>query len=219
MAIGLVGRKMGMTRVFTEDGNSIPVTVLAVEPNRITQIKNIATDGYQSVQITMGLKKASRVRKPIAGIFAKAKVEPGVGLWELKLAEAEMNTVTVGGELTINRFTVGQKVDVAGISKGKGFAGTVKRYNFRTQDATHGNSRSHRSLGSTGQNQTPGRVFKGKKMPGHMGDEKVSAQNLEIVKLDFDRHLMLVKGAVPGAENGIVFIRSAVKMKTKAETA
>ena len=219
MAIGLVGRKMGMTRVFTEGGASIPVTVLAVEPNRITQIKNIETDGYQAVQITTGLKKASRVLKPIAGIFAKAKVEPGVGLWELELDSAEIQTLSVGNELTIERFSVGQKVDVAGISKGKGFAGTVKRYNFRTQDATHGNSRSHRVLGSTGQNQTPGRVFKGKKMPGHMGDEKVSVQNLEIVKLDLERNLMLVKGAVPGAENGIIFIRSAVKVKTKAETA
>ena len=219
MAIGLVGRKMGMTRVFTEGGVSIPVTVLAVEPNRITQIKNLETDGYQAVQITTGLKKASRVLKPIAGIFAKAKVEPGVGLWELELDAAEIQTLSIGGELTIDRFSVGQKVDVAGISKGKGFAGTVKRYNFRTQDATHGNSRSHRSLGSTGQNQTPGRVFKGKKMPGHMGDEKVSVQNLEIIKLDLGRNLMLVKGAVPGAENGIIFIRSAVKVKTKAETA
>lgn len=219
MAIGLVGRKMGMTRIFTEGGVSIPVTVLAVAPNRITQIKNLATDGYQAVQVTTGVKKASRVSKPIAGIFAKAKVEPGVGLWELELTPSELQNISVGGEVTIERFAVGEKVDVAGISKGKGFAGTVKRYNFRTQDATHGNSRSHRSLGSTGQNQTPGRVFKGKKMPGHMGAEKVSVQNLEIVKLDLERNLMLVKGAVPGAENGIVFIRSAVKVKSQAETA
>ena len=211
MAVGLVGRKLGMTRVFQSNGVSVPVTVLAVEPNRITQVKTVATDGYSAVQVTIGTQKISRITKARAGIFAKAEIEPGVGLWEIRLDPNEIEGLAVGQELTLDRMVEGQLIDVAGISIGKGFAGTVKRHNFRTQDATHGNSLSHRVPGSTGQNQTPGRVFKGKKMAGHMGVERVSIQNLPIVKLDLSRRLILVKGAVPGAEGGIVWIRPAVK--------
>lgn len=211
MSVGLVGRKLGMTRVFQSNGVSVPVTVLAVEPNRITQVKTVATDGYCAVQVTIGSQKVSRITKAEAGIFAKAKVEPGIGLWEIRLDPSEIEGLTIGQELTLDRMVEGQLIDVAGISIGKGFAGTVKRHNFRTQDATHGNSLSHRVPGSTGQNQTPGRVFKGKKMAGHMGVERVSIQNLPIVKMDLNRRLILVKGSVPGAEGGIVWIRPAVK--------
>jgi large subunit ribosomal protein L3 len=212
MAMGLVGKKLGMSRVFQENGRSVPVTVILVEPNRITQVKTESTDGYSALQVTLGLKKANRLIKPEAGVFATANVEPGLGLWELRADKpSELEGLAVGATVGLERLSVGQKIDVVAISKGKGTAGTVKRYNFRTQDATHGNSRSHRSLGSTGQNQTPGRVFKGKKMPGRMGNERVSVQNLEVVKIDAERCLVLVKGAVPGAEGGIVFIRPAVK--------
>ncbi len=216
MAIGLVGRKLGMTRIFQEGGISVPVTVLEVSPNRITQVKTLDNDGYRALQVTMGSKKASRLSKPEAGVFAKAAVEPGLGFWEVTVNDSEWDGFTVGSTIGLERFAVGQKIDVAGISKGKGYAGTVKRYNFRTQDATHGNSRSHRVPGSTGQNQTPGRVFKGKKMAGHMGAERVSVQNLTVVKIDAERHLLLVKGAIPGAEGGFVFIRPAVKVSTAA---
>jgi len=186
--IGLVGRKVGMTRVFTEEGVSIPVTVVEVEANRVTQVKSLETDGYAAIQITAGDKKASRVSKPEAGHFAKAGVEAGRGLWEFRLENGE--EFEVGAELTVELFNEIKKVDVTGSSKGKGFQGAVKRWNFRTQDATHGNSLSHRAPGSIGQCQTPGRVFKGKKMAGQMGNERVTTQNLEIVRVDAERNLL-----------------------------
>ncbi|WP_368215092.1 50S ribosomal protein L3 [Aeromonas sp. R2-3] len=209
MTIGLVGRKVGMTRIFTEDGVSIPVTVIEVEANRVTQVKSVETDGYNAIQVTTGVKKASRVTKPEAGHFAKAGVEAGRGLWEFRLNNGE--TFTVGSELKVDLLADVKLVDVTGTSKGKGFAGTVKRHNFRTQDMTHGNSLSHRVPGSIGQNQTPGRVFKGKKMAGHMGAERVTTQNLELVRVDAERNLLLIKGAVPGATNGNVIVKPAVK--------
>lgn len=209
MTIGLVGRKVGMTRIFTEDGVSIPVTVIEVEANRVTQVKSVETDGYNAIQVTTGAKKASRVTKPEAGHFAKAGVEAGRGLWEFRLNNGE--TFTVGNELKVDLLADVKMVDVTGTSKGKGFAGTVKRHNFRTQDMTHGNSLSHRVPGSIGQNQTPGRVFKGKKMAGHMGAERVTTQNLELVRVDAERNLLLIKGAVPGATNGNVIVKPAVK--------
>ena len=210
MSIGLVGRKSGMTRVFTEDGASIPVTVVEVSPNRVTQIKEADSDGYRAIQVTAGSRKASKVSKSEAGQFAKAGVEAGTGLWEFRLADAE-DAPEVGAELTVERFEAGQKVDVAGKSKGKGFQGVIKRWNFRMQDATHGNSLSHRAPGSIGQCQTPGRVFKGKKMSGHMGDERVTTQGLEVVRVDLERNLLLIKGAVPGAPGGEVIVRPTVK--------
>jgi large subunit ribosomal protein L3 len=212
MAIGLVGRKSGMTRVFTDAGVSIPVTVIEIDPNRVTQVKTDDTDGYRAVQVTTGTRKASRVTKPAAGNFAKAGVEAGRGLWEFRLDDGA-EAPAVGAELTVTLFEAGQKVDVTGVSKGKGFQGTVKRWNFRTQDATHGNSRSHRVPGSIGQNQSPGRVFKGKKMTGHMGAERVTVQTLEVVRVDAERNLLLIKGAVPGAPGGDVLVRPAVKVK------
>jgi large subunit ribosomal protein L3 len=211
MTIGLVGRKVGMTRIFTEDGVSIPVTVLECTPNRVTQVKTLDTDGYNAIQVTAGTKKASRVNKPAAGHFAKAGVEAGRGLWEFTLAEGEGADIKVGAELSVELFNGKNKVDVTGQSKGKGFQGGVKRWNFSTQDATHGNSLSHRANGSIGMCQTPGRVFKGKKMSGHMGAERVTTQNLEVVRIDVERNLLLIKGAVPGAKNGDVFIKPAVK--------
>ena len=210
MTIGLVGRKSGMTRVFTEDGASIPVTVVEVSPNRVTQIKETESDGYRAIQVTAGSRKASRVSKSQAGQFAKAGVEAGTGLWEFRLEEAE-DAPEVGSELTVDRFEPGQKVDVAGKSKGKGFQGGVKRWNFAMQDATHGNSISHRAPGSIGQCQTPGRVWKGKKMAGHMGSANVTTQGLEVVRVDVERNLLLIKGAVPGAPGGDVIVRPAVK--------
>jgi large subunit ribosomal protein L3 len=211
MTIGLVGRKVGMTRIFTEDGVSIPVTVLECTPNRVTQVKTLDTDGYNAIQVTAGTKKASRVNKPAAGHFAKAGVEAGRGLWEFTLAENEGADIKVGAELSVELFNGKNKVDVTGQSKGKGFQGGVKRWNFSTQDATHGNSLSHRANGSIGMCQTPGRVFKGKKMSGHMGAERVTTQNLEVVRIDVERNLLLIKGAVPGAKNGDVLIKPAVK--------
>ncbi len=210
MTIGLVGRKSGMTRVFTEDGSSIPVTVIEVEPNRVTQVKDADTDGYRAIQVTAGARRANRISKSEAGHFAKAGVEAGRGLWEFRLGEDE-EAPEVGAELTVEAFEAGQMVDVAGKSKGKGFQGAVKRWNFKTQDATHGNSLAHRAPGSIGQCQTPGRVFKGKKMAGHMGAESVTTQGLEIVRVDAERNLLLVKGAVPGAPGGDVVVRPAVK--------
>ncbi len=210
MAIGLVGRKSGMTRVFTEDGASIPVTVVEVSPNRVTQIKELDSDGYRAIQVTAGNRKASKVSKSEAGHFAKAGVEAGNGLLEFRLDEAE-ETPEVGAELTVERFEAGQIVDVTGKSKGKGFQGGVKRWNFSMQDATHGNSISHRAPGSIGQCQTPGRVFKGKKMAGHMGAEQVTTQGLEIIRVDAERNLLLIKGAVPGAPGGDVIVRPTVK--------
>ncbi len=212
MAIGIIGRKCGMTRVFTEEGESIPVTVIEAGPNRVTQIKTADNDGYRALQVTFGQKRVSLVSKPQAGHYQKAGVEAGEGLWELRLAADEGADFEAGAELTVEQFEAGQRVDVTGTSKGKGFAGTVKRHNFRTQDASHGNSLSHRAPGSIGQCQTPGRVFKGKKMAGHMGDEQVTTQNLEVVQVDAARNLLLIKGAVPGAAGGHVTVRPSVKM-------
>tara|TARA_R110002020_G_scaffold369277_1_gene581016 strand:+ start:617 stop:1264 length:648 start_codon:yes stop_codon:yes gene_type:complete len=209
--IGIVGRKAGMSRMFTEDGRSIPVTVIEASPNRITQIKTNETDGYTAVQVTAGAKRARLVNKPLSGHFAKAKVEAGRGLWEFRIADEDAGNYEVGGEIKADIFEVGQLVDVAGVTKGKGFQGTIKRYNFKMGDATHGNSLSHRSPGSIGQRQTPGRVFPGKKMAGHMGAERQSMQNLEVVKVDAERGLIAVKGSVPGAPGGDVVVRPASK--------
>ena len=215
MAIGIVGRKAGMTRIFGEDGVSTPVTVIEVDPNRVTLVRTVEGDGYNAIQITTGSKKTSRVNKPLAGHFAKAGTEAGRGLWEFRLDDYEGEVPQVGGSLDVSIFEAGQKVDVRGMSKGKGFQGAVKRHNFRTQDATHGNSLSHRAPGSIGQCQTPGRVFKGKKMAGHMGNENVCTQNLEVVRVDAERNLLLVKGAVPGARGGDVVVTPAIKLKNK----
>ncbi|QLH42330.1 MAG: 50S ribosomal protein L3 [Coxiellaceae bacterium] len=213
MPIGLIGRKCGMTRVFTEDGTSIPVSVIEVLSNRVTQVKTIDNDGYQALQVTWSKKPASRVNKPAAGHFAKANVEAGDGLHEFCIKGDEGQDINVGSELKVDLFQVGQKVDVRGVTRGKGFAGTVKRHNFRTQDATHGNSLSHRAPGSIGQRQTPGRVFKGKRMSGHMGDVNRVALNQSIVKIDVERNLILVKGAIPGAPGGKVVVLPSVKNK------
>jgi large subunit ribosomal protein L3 len=211
MAIGLVGRKCGMTRIFTDDGLSIPVTVLEIEPNRVTQVKSLETDGYRAYQVTVGTRRASRVTKPQAGHYAKAGVEAGRGLWEFRLADGEGQDIQIGQEMRVDILNDVKKVDVTGVSKGKGFSGTVRRWNFRTQDATHGNSRSHRVPGSIGQNQTPGRVFKNKKMCGHFGVDQVTVQSLEVIRVDLERNLLLVKGAVPGAANGDILVKPAVK--------
>lgn len=211
MAIGIVGRKAGMTRIFTEDGQSLPVTVIEVEANRITQLKTLETDGYRAVQVTVGKRRSSRVSKSAAGHFAKAGVEAGRGLWEFRLADGEGEDLAAGGEITASVFQDGQIVDATGQSKGKGFQGGVKRWNFSMQDATHGNSLSHRAPGSIGQNQTPGRVFKGKKMAGQMGNAQVTVQNLQVVRVDAERNLLLIRGAVPGATGSNVVIKPAVK--------
>ena len=209
--IGIVGRKAGMSRLFTEDGRSIPVTVIEASPNRITQIKTVETDGYTAVQITAGSKRSRLVTKPAAGHFAKAKVEAGRGLWEFRIADGDAGNFEVGTEIRADIFSVGQLVDVSGVTKGKGFQGTIKRHHFKMGDATHGNSLSHRSPGSIGQRQTPGRVFPGKKMAGHMGSVQQSMQNLEVVKVDAERGLIAVKGSVPGAPGGDVVVRPASK--------
>ena len=209
MTIGLVGRKCGMTRLFSEDGASVPVTVIEVAPNRVTQIKTPETDGYAAVQVTAGTVKRSRVSKPLAGHFAKAEVAPGRGLWEFPGAEA--GAFGLGQTLGVDQFQAGQKVDVRGISKGKGFAGAIKRWNFRSQDNSHGNSISHRAPGSIGQCQTPGRVFKGKKMAGRMGRARVTVQNLQLERVDEARGLLFIKGAVPGPAGGDVYVRPAVE--------
>ncbi len=211
MRIGLVGKKKGMTRVFVEDGTSVPVTVVEVSPNRITRIRTGESDGYSAVQVTSGARRASLVNRPLAGHFANAGVEAGEGLWEFRLPAEELADLEVGGEVAVDRFEEGQRVDVTGTSKGKGFAGVVKRHNFHMQDATHGNSLSHRAPGSIGQCQTPGRVFKGKKMAGRMGGERVTTQNLEVVRVDAERNLLLIRGAVPGAPGGHVFVRPSTK--------
>ena len=216
MTMGLVGRKCGMTRVFTDDGVSIPVTVIEAQPNRITQVKTVENDGYRALQVSAGSRKASRVSKPEAGHFAAAKVEAGDLMTEFRLEadeQPEEGEFEAGQELKVNLFEAGQKVDVVGTSIGKGFAGTVKRHNFAMQDATHGNSLAHRAPGSIGQNQTPGRVFKGKKMSGHMGNVRRTAQNLEVVRVDEERNLLLIKGAVPGHSGGSVVVRPAVKKR------
>jgi large subunit ribosomal protein L3 len=200
-----------MTRIFTEDGAAVPVTVLSVEPNRVTQLKTLETDGYRAVQVTTGSRRASRVTKPMAGHYAKAGSEAGRKLWEFRLEEGEGEGIEVGSEIKVEMFEQGQSVDVVGTSIGKGYAGVIKRYNFRMQDATHGNSISHRAPGSIGQCQTPGRVFKGKKMAGHMGNVRRTTQNLKVVRVDAERNLLLVKGAVPGAKGGDIIISAAVK--------
>lgn len=214
--LGLIGKKVGMTRIFTETGDSVPVSVVEVQPNKITQIKTNEKDGYNAVQITTGTRRASRVTKAMAGHYAKAKTEAGRNLWEFRVSDKEMESLEVGGALTVELFSEVKKVDVTGKSKGKGFQGGIKRHNFHMQDATHGNSLSHRALGSTGQNQTPGRVFKGKKMPGQMGNKRATTQNLELVKVDSERNLLLVKGSTPGAVGGDLIITSAVKCATAA---
>ncbi|MGD8513992.1 MAG: 50S ribosomal protein L3 [Granulosicoccaceae bacterium] len=214
MSIGVIGRKVGMTRVFTEDGASVPVTVIEVEPNRITQVKTGDNDGYRAVQVTTGARRASRVTKAMAGHYAKAGVEAGRGVWEFRLAEGEGDDLAAGSEIKADIFEAGQMVDVTGTSIGKGYAGTVKRHNFHMQDATHGNSLSHRAPGSIGQNQTPGRVFKGKKMAGHMGNVRTTQQTLEVVRVDADNNLLLIKGSVPGAKNGDVMVRPSVKARS-----
>ena len=216
MTIGLLGRKIGMTRVFTAEGISIPVSVVEVYPNRVSQLKTVETDGYDAVQVTGGLKKASRVSKPLAGHFAKAGVEAGDMITEFRVAQ--VSGFAAGQTLTVSDvFDAGQFVDVTSTSKGKGFAGTVKRHNFRTQDATHGNSRSHRVPGSIGQNQTPGRVFKGKKMAGQMGNVRCTTQSLELVRVDSERHLLLIKGAIPGAPGARVEVKPATKKQAEGK--
>ena len=214
MPIGIVGRKCGMTRIFTDAGVSVPVTVIEAEPNRVTQVKTLEIDGYRALQVTTGERRANRVNKAAAGHFAKNSVTPGRGLWEFRLADGEGDDVAVGAELKVDLFQPGQIVDVTGTSQGKGFAGTVKRWNFAMQDATHGNSVSHRAPGSIGQNQSPGRVFKGKKMSGQMGNVRRSTQNLEVVRVDAERNVILIKGAVPGARGGNVIVRPASKARS-----
>jgi large subunit ribosomal protein L3 len=215
MDTSLAGRKVGMTRVFTEDGASIPVTVIEVLPNKVTQIKTVANEGYQAIQVTTGSRKRSRVNKPQAGHFAKANVEPGRGLWEFRADKLE--GINLGTEFTVDKFTVGQLVDVTGTTKGKGFAGTVKRWHFSMGDATHGNSLSHRAPGSIGQRQSPGKVFKGKKMSGHLGNVTRTVLSQKIIRIDVERNLLLVSGAVPGAPGGDVIVRSAIKDKKKSK--
>ncbi len=210
-SLGIVGRKAGMSRVFTDDGQSVPVTLIEATPNRITQIKTTETDGYSAVQVTAGVKRAALVNKPESGHLAKAKVEAGRGLWEFRVADDRIGDFEVGGEIKADIFEVGQIVDVQGVTKGKGFQGTIKRWNFAMGDATHGNSLSHRSPGSIGQRQTPGRVFPGKKMSGHMGAVRQSTQNLEVIRVDAERGLIAVRGAVPGAPGGDVIVRPTSK--------
>ena len=213
MAIGVVGRKCGMTHVYTDDGVTIPVTVIEVEPNRVAQVKTVETDGYRALQVTTGKRRASRVTKPLAGHFAKANIDAGSGLWEFRLDENEGAEIVTGSEIKVDIFETGQKVDVSGITIGKGFAGTIKRHHFTMGDATHGNSLSHRAPGSIGQRQSPGRVFKGKKMSGHMGNVKRCAQNLVVVRVDKERNLLLIKGAVPGHAGANVIVNAARKAR------
>src|SRR5690606_28031925 len=211
MAIGLVGKKCGMTRIFTEAGESIPVTVVEVHANRITQVKNTDVDGYQAIQVTTGTRRDSRVTAAQKGHFAKAGVAAGRGVWEFRANDSDLEGRDIGGEILADLFEQGQIVDVTGQSKGKGFQGGVKRHNFSMQDATHGNSVSHRVLGSTGQNQSPGKVFKGKKMPGQMGNKRVTVQGLEVISVDVEKGLLVIKGAIPGATGGDVIVRPSVK--------
>jgi len=213
MTMGLVGRKCGMTRVFTEDGISIPVTVIEAQPNQITQVKTVGSDGYRALQVSAGSRKASHVSRPQAGHFAQAKVAAGDLFAEFRLDDADEGEYEMGGELKVDVFEEGQKVDVIGTSIGKGFAGTIKRHHFSHQDNTHGNSLSHRAPGSIGQNQTPGRVFKGKKMSGHMGNVRRTVQNLVVVRVDAERNLLLIRGAVPGHKGGRVIVRPAIKAR------
>lgn len=215
MTIGVVGRKAGMTRIFSDAGESIPVTVIEVAPNLVTQVKNLDSDGYRALQVTTGSRRASRVTKPMAGHFAKANVEAGRGTWEFRLSEGEGQDISVGHAFGVDVFSDGDSVDVAGTTIGKGYAGVVKRHNFAMKDATHGNSLNHRTPGSIGQNQTPGRVFKGKKMSGHMGSVRRTTQNLQVVRVDAERNLLLIKGAVPGANGGDVIVTPAIKARNK----
>jgi len=216
MTMGLVGRKCGMTRIFMENGDSVPVTVIEAQPNRVSQVKTAESDGYRALQLTAGSRKPSRVSRPASGHFAAAKVEAGDLVAEFRLDDDD--EFEPGAEFKVDLFEAGQKVDVIGKSIGKGYAGTVKRHNFRTQDATHGNSLSHRAPGSIGQNQSPGRVFPGKKMAGRLGNVRRTAQNLEVVRVDVERNLLLVKGAVPGHRGGRVIVRPAVKVKGKGSS-
>lgn len=214
MAVGLVGRKCGMSRVFMEDGASVPVTVIEVLPNRVTQLKTLDTDGYVAIQVTTGTRPSSRVNKPMTGHYVKAGVEAGNGLWEFRIDDKKAESqFAVGHEITVNIFSDGQVVDVIGTSKGKGFAGVIKKYHFATQDATHGNSLSHRAPGFIGQRQSPGRVFKGKKMCGQMGNKRCTVQSQKIVRVDAERNLLLVAGAVPGAPGSYVTVLPAEKAK------
>jgi len=215
MARGLIGLKSGMTRIFTEEGRSVPITVVKVEPNRVTQIKTEKSDGYNAIQVTCGVRRANLINKPTAGRLAKAGVETGRNFVEFRLDESEVKEAKLGDENSVEMFTIGQKVDVTGTTKGKGFAGVVKRHHFSTQDMTHGNSLSHRAHGSTGQNQFPGRVFKGKRMAGHLGNVRRTVQNLEIVNVDKDAGLLFIKGAVPGAPQSHLIIKPAIKIKQK----
>jgi len=215
MSIGVIGRKAGMTRIFTEDGASIPVTVIEVSPNRVTQLKEIGKDGYRAVQVTAGSRRATRVTKPMTGHFAKAGVEAGDTLREFRLGEDEGADMAVGAEVGVDLFEAGQKVDVRGVTKGRGFAGAIRRHHFSSQDSTHGNSLSHRAPGSIGQNQSPGRVFKGKRMAGHLGNVQRCQQNLEIVRVDAERSLLLIKGAVPGPAGGRLVVLPSVKQKNR----
>jgi large subunit ribosomal protein L3 len=210
-SLGIVGRKAGMSRIFTEDGRSVPVTLIEAAPNRITQIKTVETDGYSAVQVAVGSRRASLLSKAQAGHLAKAKVEAGRGLWELRVADDRIGEFEVGGEIRADIFEEGQLVDVQGVTKGKGFQGTIKRWNFKMGDATHGNSLSHRAPGSIGQRQTPGRVFPGKKMAGHMGHVRQTTQRLQVVKVDAERGLLAIRGAVPGAPGGDVVVRPSSK--------
>lgn len=210
MSIGIVGRKCGMSRIFKEDGTMVPVTIIEAEPNRVTQLKTVDNDGYRAVQVTTGTRRATRITKPIAGHLKKAGVEPGRDFWEFRLENQDQD-IAVGSEIKVDIFNEGQYVDVCGVTKGKGFAGVIKRHNFSMQDATHGNSRSHRASGSIGQNQSPGRVFKNKRMAGQMGNVQCTVQNLEIVRVDKDKNLLLVKGSIPGAPGGDVVVRPTVK--------
>lgn len=213
MVIGLVGRKRGMTRLFNEEGTSIPVTVIEVEPNRVTQVRTEEVEGYRALQVTTGTRRGRRVSRPAAGQFAKAGVEAGRGLWEFRLEGDEGADIGVGAEIKVGSFQVGQKLDVTGTTIGKGFAGVVKRHHFSTQDASHGNSLAHRAPGAIGQNQTPGRVFKGKRMAGHLGNARRTIQNLEVVRVDEQRNLIMVKGAVPGPKGADLILRPAVKAR------
>jgi large subunit ribosomal protein L3 len=213
MSLGLIGRKVGMTRVFTDDGASIPVTVLEVVPNRVTQIKTIASDGYTSLQVAHGERRASRINKALTGHYAKAGVAAGAGIKEFNVSDDVLSAYQVGGNVTVEIFSAGQLVDVTGTSIGKGFAGAIKRHHFSSNRASHGNSKSHNVPGSIGMAQDPGRVFPGKRMPGHLGDVKVTTQNLEIVRVDAERNLLLIKGAIPGSKGGNVVVRPAIKAK------
>ena len=213
MSLGLIGRKVGMTRVFTDDGASIPVTVLEVIPNRVTQIKTVASDGYTSLQVAYGTRRASRVTSALTGHYAKAGVAAGSGIKEFNVTADVLADYQVGGNVTVEIFTPGQLVDVTGSSIGKGFAGAIKRHHFKSNRASHGNSKSHNVPGSIGMAQDPGRVFPGKRMPGHLGDVTVTTQNLEVVRVDVERNLILIKGAIPGSKGGDVVVRPAIKAK------